>query len=163
MPEEMRPANERIVALNALNASFWEKENQLRETRMADDAIRKIAFRDLASDTSRRVSVYSQKSLEQALHDAEVNKKELISQLAQSAARAERVDPLQRVITDIVRSNPNIGAKQLLEELRELQPGPVIDEIDDQWIYFKSPVDSEKCGGTESPKRQNETKPLERK
>jgi hypothetical protein len=153
MPEEMRPANERIVALNALSASFWEKENQLRETRMADDAIRTIAFRDLASETSRRVSVYSQKSLEQALQDAEVTKKQLISELAQSAARAERVDPLQRVITDIVRSNPNIGAKQLLEELRELQPGPVIDEIDDQWIYFKSPVDSEKGGGTESPKR----------
>jgi hypothetical protein len=152
MPEEMRPANGEIVALNARNASFWEKENWIREIRMADDAIRTIAFRDLASEMNRRVSIYSQKSLEQALQNAEVIKNEVISQLAQSAARAERVDPLQRVIMDIVRNNPSIGAKQLLEKLRDLQSGPVIDEIDDQGIHFKSPVEN---GGTESPERDD--------
>jgi hypothetical protein len=139
---ETRLLNKKIVALNAANALFWKEQSELSEIRMADDVICEIALRDLASEMVRGVQVYSRKSLEQALQDADANRSLFIKQRAQSTARADRMDALQRLIVGIVRNNPNIGIEQLLAELRRPQGGAIIDDIDDELIHFKDPVES---------------------
>src|ERR1700722_16284349 len=86
---ETRLLNKKIVALNAANALFWKEQSELSEIRMADDVICEIALRDLASEMVRGVQVYSRKSLEQALQDADANKSLFIKQRGQSTARAD--------------------------------------------------------------------------
>ena len=56
--------------LNMINRRFWGQQNRLRDKRISDRTVYKLAMKDMLSESLRRVSIGSQKSLEQALADA---------------------------------------------------------------------------------------------
>ncbi len=64
-----------IHEINEYNRRFWEEENTARDRRIADEAIRETAFARLSGEQARRVLLKSQLTLEQALADAERDKK----------------------------------------------------------------------------------------
>jgi hypothetical protein len=106
------------------------------DRRIADWAILETAAETLASEIKRLVSVRSRKTFEEALEDAERTKQRFIRQQARSGGKAAKADPLQKIIIDIVRQNPEIGVSKLLKKLQPRQGDGIIDEIEETHIHF---------------------------
>jgi hypothetical protein len=104
--------------LNDQNRRFWVKQSQLRNERIANEAILEITTNDMRSETSRSVPIKAQKSLEQALADAENSKKCFQSQFSRKGGKARKGDALRDLIDEIVLHEPEIRAHQLLRALK---------------------------------------------
>ena len=85
---------------------------------MSDAAILQVAVNDVHSEGARGVPLGPQKSFEQALEDAEKNKKIVQTHFSQKGGRARKSDELRDLIDEIVRGNPNIDVHQLVLELK---------------------------------------------
>jgi hypothetical protein len=51
--------------------------------------------------------------------------------------KAAKASALQKLIIDIVRQNPIIGLRELLDALRQRQGDGIIEEVDGEHIYFR--------------------------
>jgi hypothetical protein len=127
-----------VADLNRRNKGFWAAQRKLMEARLADEAIYETAFETIRSESTRQVPVRNQKSVESTLEDAATAQHRFSSQLARAGGKAKKLDALGRLIVGIVRTNRNISVPWLLVELENNKGGPIIDDIDDQWIHFRS-------------------------
>ena len=57
--------------VNQQNRQFWLEQSELRDKRMSDEVVFRIATNDMCSETARWIPIKVRKSLEQALADAE--------------------------------------------------------------------------------------------
>ena len=127
-----------ISEINERNGRFWDEQNELRDRRIADEAIWDAAFARFR-DEQTRVPLRHLATIEKLLADAEADKRRFLSQQAGLGGRAKKSDALQRLILDLVRNRPEIteaGLKAMLT--RERFPG-LIEEIDEKTISFCPP------------------------
>lgn len=108
-----------LAELNELNHKFWLQESELRDRRIADSLLYDIATMGMSSEVKRGVSLYSRKTLELALADAEYEKRSILSDRAAKAGKAPKGDALNRLVLDEVRANPKITERQLLKRLEQ--------------------------------------------
>ena len=133
-----------IEDLNEENRRFWRTQSELFDKRMSDEPLNRIAAMDLYSETLRQVPIYSQKSLEQALADAEKSKSTWQTAFSRKGGSTPRCDALQGLIEEIVRENPKITQGQLLRKLKGARgagtvvTGEKVDRVPDagKWIHF---------------------------
>jgi hypothetical protein len=115
--------------LNEQNRRFWRIQSELLDKRMSDELLYTIATMDVCSETLRQVPIYSQKSLEQALADAEKIKSACQTAFSRKGGSTPRCDALQGLIEEIVREKMKITQGQLLGELKGARgAGTVIPE-----------------------------------
>ncbi len=117
--------------INRRNQEFWPPQSQLRDRRMSDEVLFETATADMQSETLR-VPIKCQKSLEQALADAEKSKSTFQTAFSRKGGRAPKCDPLQGLIREIVLAKPKITQGQLLRELKSNRVAGVISKIDEQ-------------------------------
>jgi hypothetical protein len=139
----MSVAQPSSAELNRLNAKFWQRETSEAERRSADPDLLPLALADLASDDRRLVPLSRQKSLEQALMDAEALLDSPIlvrrgqRRLSLLGGKAKKPDALQCLIIKIVSGQPQITEKKLLHELKMAgDVRDVVEDIEDGTIYF---------------------------
>jgi hypothetical protein len=118
--------------VNRLNREFWLKESERRDKRMSDELLRKRAEKDMRSESARGVPIKLQKTLEQALTDAEGSKNAFQSDFSHKGGCAPRCDALQSLIKEIVDKNSKITPGQLLRELRRVQGAGTISSIEEE-------------------------------
>src|SRR5260370_36840992 len=109
--------------LNERHRRFWEIQNPLRDRRIADEAIREVAFARLRSELARRIPAYYQGTIEQFLADAERDRDWFLSQLGRKGGRAKKSDPLQQAILYLVRRDPYITERKL-KDILSSAPSP---------------------------------------
>ena len=124
------------VEMNLRHREFWASETRAFERRWADPQLREMAFEDMDSEISRGVPVYSQKPLEFCVFEAERRRTRIRSSDGGRGGRPRRGDPLQEQISDIVRPCPKISEKELLDRLRSRQVCGVIEDVDDEDVYY---------------------------
>ena len=138
------PANLRRI--NKRNRQFWLKQSKLTVQRISNPVLYALAERDMCSEAIR-VAFREQKSLDQALYDAEqaLNlfwKNPLPAgdarrrSLSRKGGHAPKTDALQLLIQNCVREEPNIGQRKLWHQLKKHLSLGVIMAIDDHEIQF---------------------------
>jgi hypothetical protein len=125
-----------LKAINQRNCEFWESEKGLMKSRMADDAVREIAWEALAAEATKGLPVYYQKSLYEALADAESAKRRFIADRASKAGSARKGDTLQTLIEEFVRDHPTIRELELQGKLIAHEGVDPIQEIDEGIVFF---------------------------
>ena len=103
---------------------------------MADEAIREIAFEAIATETRKGLPIYYQKSICEALADADRARKRFMSQHARKGGLAGKTDALQELIEQIVRRNSAITVRALEARLIELQGIEPIQDFSNGTISF---------------------------
>jgi hypothetical protein len=137
--------------INEHNRRFWEKENALRDRRIADEITRETAFARLAREQARGTPVYYQTTVEQSLADAEGDKQLLLSLQGRKGGQAKKSDALQLEILNLARRDPDITVAELKDKLtKERFPG-LIDEVEDGTIWFVQPDGSGRNRSKEAP------------
>jgi hypothetical protein len=135
----------RLVALNELHRSFWERESKLFSRRFENPAPRQFALDLTAGERARGIPIYFQMTLESATHSAvavreifvTAAQKSFPSELGKRGGRRKRSDALQVVIEEIVAAAPTIGSNELLKMLHKRAAiRDVIEDIDDGEIFF---------------------------
>ncbi len=121
-----------LEQINERHREFWPEQSTLMDQRMSDETIFKLAAIDMGSETMRQVPLKSQKTIEQALADAEMAKNTFQSAFSRKGGRSSKSDALQSVIQEIVQENPKITQGQLLRELTRKQEAGVVVSIDEE-------------------------------
>lgn len=121
-----------IADINERNRQFWRVESDLLNRRMADEFLYEVARTDMSSETLRQVPIKSQKSLEQALADAEKVRRIYQSVLARKGGKAFKGDALQLVIEAVVLKNPTMTIRQLFFKLKDEIGQGTVTSIDEE-------------------------------
>jgi hypothetical protein len=119
------------AALNKRAAEFWREREILKNRRISDEAILQIAVLDVNSEESRGVPLRHQQSFEHALEKAERAKEIVLTELARKGGSAPKGNALHELILEIVRKDPSISEKQLLEMLEGEAGAGVVTSIDE--------------------------------
>jgi hypothetical protein len=122
--------------LNERHHRLWAIQNPLRDRRIADGAIREVAFARLRSELARRIPAYYQGTIEQFLADAERDRDWFLSQLGRKGGRAKKPDALQQAILDLVRRDPHITEAKLKDMLTRERFPDLIEDVDEETISF---------------------------
>jgi hypothetical protein len=116
-----------LQEINEQNCRFWGVRADICAKRMADESLCDFAIEYLRSDTKRGFSLRLQKSLDQALADAEMARDDFQVPFLARGGRARKCDALQRLILRIVRRKLNINNQQVLYRLKkEIGDGTII-------------------------------------
>src|SRR5712672_769978 len=110
--------------INKLNKQFWSKQSKLTVQRISDPTFYALATRDMYLEAIR-VAFREQKSLDQALSDAEQAQTILLESIpdpdeawrrsvSRKGGRARKTDALQQVIQTCVRKAPDMDQRELL-------------------------------------------------
>jgi hypothetical protein len=134
----------KIEEINQMNAEFWAAQKVLLRERMADEAIRQTAFEAIATETVKGLPLFYQKSIYEALADADRARKRFMSQHARRGGLAGKTDVLQDLIEQIVRRNPAITVRALEARLSEHQGIEPIQDFSDGTISFTNRGDRTK-------------------
>jgi hypothetical protein len=118
--------------INERNRRFWRVHLKLRDERMSDNILLVIAIREMRSEIDREVSARSQKTLEQALADAEETKHTVQSNFSRKGGTTAKCDALQSLIREIVLKYPKITTRQLFHELKGARWAGTIVSIDEE-------------------------------
>lgn len=132
-PDGMNPASRAPVTpqgVNRRNQEFWLMQSQLRDRRMSDELLRSFAEMDMRSESVRGVPIKSEKTLEQALADAEMAKNTFQRAFSRKGGSAPRCDALQTLIEEIAAENQKIKPGQLLIALSGPRGAGVIASVD---------------------------------
>ena len=124
-----------LAGLNRRNREFWSVQQLSLEHRMADAAIRETAF-DIMNAEQKRLPIYYQTSIYEALETGERAKRRCLSQQARKGGSAEKTDALQRLIEQFVEHNPHGTEPQLRSKLREHQAIDPIQDVNDEVVFF---------------------------
>jgi hypothetical protein len=108
-----------IKEINQLNMEFWADQDALLKERMADAAIRVTALEAMEAETLKGLPLYYQKSIYEALADADRARRRFMSQHARKGGLAGKTDTLQELIERIVERNSPITLRALEAQLRE--------------------------------------------
>jgi len=119
-----------LKAINERNRQFWLEQNALREERMADSAIFGIAERGMRSEVARCVAIRAQKTLEQALADADDAKQLFQRDFSRRGGEKDKSNALQQLIVEIARENSDITQNELFQKLRSQEGEGIIFSID---------------------------------
>ena len=132
-----------LAEINERNRKFWEAESAQAERRMADPDVFHRATLDMDGEAARLLPVYYQKSVEQALQDAEALfddpalQKRAHRRLSRLGGSSKKTGALQEVILEAVRKHPEMTVQELLRHLQSLQClRQVVDDIDAEAIFF---------------------------
>jgi transposase len=120
--------------LNAMHQKFWLEQSELLNKRICDKDLYKIAMCMLESEQRMMVPVKNRKTLEGALEDAENFRRGLQRSFARKGGKTNKADALQRLISGIVSTAPDITCQQLLYKLRNLAKDgdEVVTKVDRQ-------------------------------
>jgi hypothetical protein len=116
--------------LNERNARFWLEQSQMRDRRLSDSALAEVATRRVCSEAARNLPVRWHTSFEQALAEAETDKKIMLRELARKAGRARKADALHQLIREIAKDEPKITEPQLIHLLAGERGAGVVTSID---------------------------------
>jgi hypothetical protein len=130
--------------INQWNEEFWVGQQALLEKRMADPGLRETALEAMAAESTKGVPLYYQKSIYEALADAERVRQRFISQHARKGGHAKKTDVLQTVIEQIVQRNLAISLPELIAKLREQQGFEPIQDFTNGTIWFTNHHDRTK-------------------
>lgn len=141
-------ASAALHKINRRNKQFWSKQSKLTVQRISDPTLYALAARDMLSEAIR-VGFREQKSLDQALADAEQSQNILLESLphaeepwrriaSRKGGRALKTDALQVLIETCVRERPDITQRQLWHRLNKHLGLGVIRAIDSQKIEFSA-------------------------
>jgi hypothetical protein len=111
-----------FAQMNEQNRQFWIKQSALRDERIADPTLFKIATRSMNWEAVSGVPVKFRKTYELALEHAASDQGLFQSEHSRKAGRAPKGDALSDLIQGLVFSKPKITEKELLTQL-ELQVG----------------------------------------
>jgi hypothetical protein len=125
-----------IKEINRLNAEFWTDQDAFLKERMADAAVRETAFEAMETETLKGLPLFYQKSIYEALADADRARKRFMSQHARKGGLARKTDVLQELIERIVERNSAITLQALEARLREHQGTEPIEDFSDGTISF---------------------------
>lgn len=138
------PSQQTLKEINHINRRFWSDQRELLDRRMADSAIRESAFENMRAQQLQGLPIFFQTCIEKALEDAERVGRRFIVRQARKRGIASKTDVLQLIIEEIVRRQPSITARRLIEILRERQGIAPIEDIDDGTIWFTNHDDRSK-------------------
>jgi hypothetical protein len=113
------PATITLADLNRQNREFWNARQLLRERRMADGAIREIAFDVMRDETKRGIPIKLQKSIYVALEYAENANQRFFSERGRKSGLAKKIDALQELIEEFVQREPGLTEPQLLAKSQQ--------------------------------------------
>ena len=119
--------------INQSNREFWDRQTVETERLLQDPEILALAAKRLEDERLSGIPVQYQKTFEAVLVEADDVWRLVLSVKASKSAKALRLDRLQRTILELVRKNPAIKTKAVLEKLRliaDCRDG--IDDIDDE-------------------------------
>ena len=122
--------------LNERHHRLWEIQNPLRDKRIADEAIREVAFARLRSELARCIPAYYQGTIEQFLADAECDGERFLSHLGRKGGRAKKSDVLQQTILDLVRRDPQLTEAKLKDMLTRERFPDLIEDVDEETVSF---------------------------
>jgi hypothetical protein len=106
-----------LKKINQRNRQFWLEQSALLDRRMQDEGLYKIAMDTLSREESRMIPVKNRESLEEALAHAEYLKTIFQSTFSGKGGKAAKTDALQRLIIEIVRTQPDINTHRLLRKI----------------------------------------------
>src|ERR1700686_3433086 len=88
------PGNDPVAprGINELNRQFWLEQSKLRDKRISNETIYKIATDDMNFETLRGVPIKLRKSLEKALADAENAMRLVQSAFSRKGGRTRKSD-----------------------------------------------------------------------
>ena len=116
--------------INERNREFWSEQFKLMNQRISDAAIYRIATNDMRSEADRLVPIKSQKTIEQALTDAEYTKRCCQSDFSRKGGGSRKCDALQELIVKIVSKDPDITQNRLFHNLRHEEGEGTVFSID---------------------------------
>jgi hypothetical protein len=125
-----------LKEINRLNAEFWADQDALLIERMADAAVREMAFEAMETETLKGLPLFYQKSIYEALADADRARKRFMSQHARKGGLAGKTDALQELIERIVQRSFAITVRALEAQLIEHQKIEPIQDFSDGTISF---------------------------
>ncbi len=121
-----------IADLNQQNHRFWRVQSNLFNRQMSDDLLFDLAETDMHSEILRQVPIKSQKTLEQALVDAERTRHSFQVALSRKGGKVSKSDALQTLTEEIVRRKPSITERQLLFTLANGPDSSTVSSIDEE-------------------------------
>lgn len=131
-----------LAEMNQRNQAFWLVQNDELMRRSNVPGLCEIALQLTKFEQEQLVPIKNRMSFEGALARAELITGDanirFASERARNAGRAPKKDALQALIEDLVEENPNITEPQLRVLLtRQRFPG-LIEDVDDEDIWFKN-------------------------
>jgi len=121
-----------LAEINRLNRDFWDQESARARARMEDPLIREHVEKQLRWEESAQVPVRARKTTEFMSAEAELLCRSVLRAQGRKGGKAEKTDPLQRLIEQKVAENPRITGPKLLEMLKNEANCGVIEEIDEE-------------------------------
>jgi hypothetical protein len=121
---------------NERNKAFWDVESGKADRLQADPWVVGRVLNVLASELARDVPSYSRTDFRAALSDADAERRDVLKHQARRGGQAKKPDLLQERIVEIVRTSPKITCHELLSRLRDEAGGLVIEDIDEEEIWF---------------------------
>jgi hypothetical protein len=125
-----------LRSINEANSRFWRDWRAQLDRRMNDEAISATASDLWQAQQRRSVPLDNQFPFETALEDAERLGQRFLRRLARQGGAARKAVSLQILIENVVERDPNISRDQLLRNLEAQQHVSVIQDIDEETIYF---------------------------
>lgn len=107
-----------LAEINRLNRDFWDQESPRARARMEDPLIREHVEKQLRWEESAQVRVRARKTTEFISAEAELLCRSVLRAQGRKGGKAEKTDPLQRLIEQKVAENPRITGPKLLEMLK---------------------------------------------
>lgn len=137
IPEERNKERIALEKINETNAKFWALKAREQERLMNNPALVESAMARVQSEFRRGVSVRNQISFEVALFEADGDRRRVARQSGRLGGKARKDDPLQEIVSRIVRETPKITCAELQRKLAQMQqPGGPIEDVDDDSISF---------------------------
>ena len=131
-----------IKEWNEANRSFWSKQKELDEKRLADEVTARIAYeRVKCSD----VPFSKQEQFSNLLAKAEEDKKLVLQILAQRGGKASKADTLNAEIRGIVVSKSEMPERAIYLELSRRAGRGVIISVKPNRILYKDHSGKEKA------------------
>lgn len=125
-----------IAELNERANAFWAVETALMGIRMADKALRDVAFETINAELIRGMPTSYQTTLESALSDAENARSRFSKHFGHKGGKAKKTDRLHDLIGTLVGKTPGISLKALENQIRAEEYLGIIEEVTDHEIHF---------------------------
>ncbi len=120
----------RLLELNSLHAAFWQKEAEIQNRLMENEANLEITNLMVIEEYARPIPIGFKKSYGDLLKQADAARVIGLRHQARKGGQAPKTGPLQQFIIQCVQSFPEISEHKLLQLLKK-HPGVKIDQESD--------------------------------
>ena len=123
---------------NERHRAFWEAKMRDVERQITDPVVSQEAFKHFNGEIARLLPIQCQTPIEYLLENAESYRSRVLNEQASKGGQARKQDQLQNWIESFVRQRPDASPDDLVLALRAEAPGPLIVEVEEDDISFKT-------------------------